>query len=106
MSISLRIVLVIVSLLTLFYVGIKIKKAQVNIFDTFFWFFLAIVFVLFSLFPDIVEAGAELLGFIAPVNFVFIVVIFLILLRCFLLSIKVSQLEEKLKSLTQEIAIR
>ena len=106
MSISLRIVLICISIVTMLYVGRKLKKSQVNIFDTFFWFFLSVVFVLISVFPIIAEKGAELLGIYSASNFVFLIVIFLLLFRCFLLSIKVSQLEDKLKNLTQELAIR
>lgn len=106
MSVSLRIVLIVISLLTMFYVGRKLRKSQVNVNDTIFWFFLSVLFVILSLFPIIAEKGAKLFGFYSPVNFIYIVVIFLLLLRCFLLSIKVSQIEEKLRNLTQEIAIR
>ena len=106
MSLNLRIVLIVISALTMLYVGRKLRKSQVNINDTIFWFFLSVLFVIFSVFPIIAEKGAILLGFYSPVNFIYIVVIFLLLLRCFLLSIKVSQIEEKIRNLTQEIAIR
>ena len=48
----------------------------------------------------------ELQGFQADVNFVFVVVIFLLILRVFVMSIKISVLEDKLRNLTEEIAVR
>ena len=75
-----------------------------NINDTVFWIFFAIVLVLLSVFPGIASWGADVLGFQADVNFVF--VIFLLILRVFVMSIKISVLEDKLRNLTEEIAVR
>ena len=36
----------------------------------------------------------------------FLLVIFLLLIRCFQMSIRISQLEDKLKNLVEELAIR
>lgn len=106
MSVSLRVILFVASILTFMYVVRKLRKAQIQIMDTVFWFGLTGIFVMFSIFPDIVSWLSELLGFMAPVNFIFLVMIFLLLIRCFLLSIRVSQLDDKLKNLVEEIAIR
>lgn len=106
MSLSLRIVLIIISMLTCFYIARKLRKSQMNINDTVFWIFFAFVLVLLSIFPGIAGWGSRLLGFQAPVNFVFVVVIFLLILRIFIMSIKISVLEDKLKNLTEEIGIR
>lgn len=106
MSLSLRIVLIIISMLTCFYIARKLRKSQMNINDTVFWIFFAFVLVLLSIFPGIAGWGSRLLGFQAPVNFVFVVVIFLLILRMFTMSIKISVLEDKLKNLTEEIGIR
>lgn len=106
MSLSLKIVLIIISILTCFYIARKLRKSQMNINDTVFWIFFALVLVLLSVFPGIASWGSRLLGFQAPVNFVFVVVIFLLILRMFTMSIKISVLEDKLKNLTEEIGIR
>ena len=106
MSLSLKIVLVVFSILTCFYIARKLRKSQMNINDTVFWIFFAVILVLLSVFPGIAGWGSKLLGFQAPVNFVFVVVIFLLILRVFVMSIKISVLEDKLRNLTEEIAIR
>ena len=105
MTLSLKVVLIVISILTCFYIARKLRKSQMNINDTVFWIFFAIVLVLLSVFPGIASWGADVLGFQADVNFVF-VVIFLLILRVFVMSIKISVLEDKLRNLTEEIAVR
>ena len=100
MSLSLRIVLIVISILTCFYIARKLRKSQMNISDTVFWIFFAVILVLLSVFPGIASWGADMLGFQASVNFVFVVVIFLLILRVFIMSIKISVLEDKLRNLT------
>lgn len=106
MSIYLRITLLVASVLTCVYVARKLRKSQIGLMDTVFWIGLSALFVVLSVFPQIAEWGAELFGFIAPVNFIFLMVIFLLLLRCFLLTIRISQLEDKMRNLVEEMAIR
>lgn len=106
MTLSLKVVLIVISILTCFYIARKLRKSQMNINDTVFWIFFAIVLVLLSVFPGIASWGADVLGFQADVNFVVVVVIFLLILRVFVMSIKISVLEDKLRNLTEEIAVR
>lgn len=106
MSISLRIILIIASALTCWYITRKLRKSQIQIMDTVFWLLLTIIFIIMALFPQFVNWISDMMGFMAPVNFIFLVMIFLLLLRCFLLSIKVSQLDDKLKNLVEELAVR
>ena len=106
MSLSLKVVLIVISILTCFYIARKLRKSQMNINDTVFWIFFAIILVLLSIFPGIASWGSRLLGFQAPVNFVFVVVIFLLIFRIFIMSIKISIVEDKLRNLTEEIAVR
>lgn len=106
MTLSLRVLLFVASAMTCVYISRKLKKSQIQIMDTVFWIGLSVIFVLFAAFPQIATYLSLLLGFIAPVNFVFLTIIFLLLIRCFLLSIRVSQLDDKLMNLVEELAIR
>ena len=106
MSLSLRIILLVASVITCMYISRKLRKSQIQIMDTIFWIALSIIFVVFAVFPQIVNWISDMMGFMAPVNLVFLVMIFLLLLRCFLLSIRVSQLDDKLRNLVEELAIR
>ena len=54
---------------------------------------------------DINIVAMDLLGFVSPINFVYIVIIFLLLVKQFFMSIKISQLDSKVRILTQRIAL-
>ena len=105
MSLILRIVLFSISILTTLYVLKKIKKSQMQIEDSLFWFGGSFILIILSIFPGIVKFGSKVIGIISPVNFLFLAIIFTILLKLFLMSIKFSQIDNKLNSLVQEFAL-
>ncbi|MBO6066422.1 MAG: DUF2304 domain-containing protein [Lachnospiraceae bacterium] len=105
MSLPLRVMLIVASILTGFYIREKLKKSQMQIADVLFWLFFAVALIFMSIFPEAVEWFTDLLGVQSPVNFVFLVVIFLVIIRCFALSVKVSHLEAKLDGLVEDVAV-
>ena len=105
MGVTLRIVLIISSILMFFYVKKKIRDEQVKLNDGRFWIFLSIFFMLISIFPQIIYWIGSLVGIISPINLVFLIVIFLLLIKLFLASIKLSRAETRIDELAQEIAI-
>lgn len=105
MAIQLRVLLVVVSVLLCIFVARKLKKSQILVMDAFFWLLFSAMVLLLGLFPSIVYFLSDVFGIMSPVNLVFLVIIFLLILRCFLLSIRVSALEDKLRGLVEEIAI-
>lgn len=104
-SIGLRIVLIAISFATFFYLLTRVRKSQIKIEDSIFWIIMPIVLVIISIFPGITEWAAKLIGIIAPVNFVFLSIIFILIIKVFSLSIRLSQTENKLQTLIQKIAI-
>ena len=58
-----------------------------------------------AFFPGIAYWASNLLGFQSPINFVYVVIIFLLLAKLFLLSIRVSQLDSRLRILTEQVAL-
>lgn len=106
MSLMLRLVLVVVSIVTFLIIIKRIRQAKVQIETSLFWIVFAAILLLISIFPEIAFFATDLLGIQAPVNFVFLFVIFVLLLHQFFNSIKISQLENKIKDLTQELAVR
>lgn len=106
MTTILRIVLIIACFLTCCYALHKIRKAQMQIEDSIFWILFSITLVIISIFPNIAYFLADLLGIGSPVNFVFLTVIFILIFKVFSMSIKMSQLEYKIKNLVQQIAIK
>ncbi len=106
MSVILRAILCIASLLTCVYIARKLRKSQIQVTDTVFWLGLSILLIILSIFPETASYLSIIIGFQAPVNFIFLLMIFLLLARCFLLSIRVSQMEDRLRTLVEELAIQ
>lgn len=105
MTMMLRVVLILASAATLTMMIQKIRKAKLQIEDAIFWVLVSLMFVVFSVFPQVADFLAHLLGIYATVNFLFLFIIFLLLLRVFSMTLRISQLETKLKELIQKIAL-
>lgn len=101
-----RIVLIAASILTLAGIVRKVRNAKVEIETSLFWIGFSALLLILSIFPKIAEIIADLLGIYSTVNFIFLFVIFVLLVHQFTNSIKISQLENKIKELTQEIGVR
>ena len=101
-----RVVLVAVSVATLWIVLGRIRKSKLNIEDSIFWILLVFMFVVFAVFPSVPDTLAGLLGIYSTANFLFLFMIFILIMRLFSMSMRVSSLEDKVRSLVQEIALR
>ena len=101
-----RVVLVVVSIGTLATVLKRIQKSKLTIEDSIFWILLAMMFVVFALFPIVPDTLARLLGIYSTANFLFLFMIFILLMRMFSMSMRISTLEDKIRKLVQELALR
>ena len=106
MSISLRVVLLLSALILLCVVIRKLKKFQMDVMDCTFWIIFSASFVLMAVVPEIPSWISALLGFQAPVNFVFLYVIAVLLVRDFTSALTISKLKLKIDELVQELALR
>jgi len=86
-------------------VMLRIRKSKFQIHDGIFWFVLSLLFLILSIFPQIAINAANLLGIESPVNLVFLCVLALLIIKNFLLSLKLSLLEYNLTRLAQKTAI-
>lgn len=105
MTLTLRAVLVLVSLMTLLFVMRKVRSSKIRLEDSMAWILFSGVLFVLSVFPGIFDFLAELAGVYSTVNFVFLFFIFVLLILCFSLNMKVSQMDTKIKELTQLLAI-
>lgn len=105
MTLALRATLIIVSLITLIFIAKKIRSSKVKVEDSIFWICFAAIIFLLSLFPQVFYWISGVVGTYAPVNFVFLFFIFVLLIQSFNLSMRVSQADTKIKELTQQLAI-
>ena len=81
------------------------KSKTGKITDRVFWTLFAIMLVLFSIFPQIADWLSELVGIYSTTNFIFLLIIFILLVKCFQLTMDISKLDNKVKELVQKIAI-
>ena len=105
MSVTLRVLLLLVNFSTVWYAMRKIRKSQMQVQDTVFWVGLFGFTLLLAAFPALGMWMAELVGVYSPVNLVFLLIMFVLLVKVFLQSIQISQMDKKIKSLTQRIAL-
>ena len=105
MSLALRIVLLVAASLLFIFLMASIRQSKMRIEDSLFWIVLSVLILLLSIFPDIASVLSRLFGFIAPVNFVFLLFIFILLLKEYFTSKRISELDTKVKELTQQLAI-
>ena len=92
------------SVLTLIFVLIVAKKTRMNIHYTIIWIIWAAVIIILSIFPTIIDWIAKVLSIATPVNAIFLIFIFLLYIISFYLFVRVSQQNDKIKTLTYEIA--
>ena len=106
MPIVLRVVLIVSSILMLLYMLKKVRKSKVQIEHTVFWIILGLLLIIISVVPQIVYMFAKLLKIQSSVNLVLAFIIFILIIKQFLMTIEISQLEIKIRELVEEIALK
>lgn len=105
LPIYLRTLLVICAVLALFAVCNRVKKSKMLVEDSIFWVVCAFVLVLLAIFPDIAVHLAYAIGFMSAANFVYLVIIALLIWKIFTNSLEISRLKNKINELAQEVAL-
>lgn len=103
---QLSIVLIIVSVLTFFFVVSKIRKNGLNIDDSIIWILWAITLLVLSIFPQVATFFSQEFGFQSTSNFVLSVFIFALYLIIFMQAVQISKLKNKLTQLVQKVSIK
>ena len=106
MSITLRIILIIGSIISFVFCINRIKKAKLKVENSVTWMVGSIILILMSIFSDVVGWLSGLLGFVSPVNFVFLIMITFLLMQTFIDNIHITALNEKIKDLDHYIALK
>lgn len=105
MSGVLRILMIMGAVFLMVFMIKRIRQSKMKIEYTVFWIIFSGILVLMGIFPQVFYWISELLGFQAPINMIYLVIIFVLIVKLFLTSVQISQLENKVDSLTQQIAI-
>lgn len=106
MSIVLRIILIVSSVLSFILCIKKIKQAKLAVENSIVWLSGSIILVLMSIFSDFVTWISSKLGFISPANFVFLCIITFLLIAVYTNNLKIAELNEKIKNLNHYIALK
>jgi hypothetical protein len=105
MSIITRISLIIGAIIVAGFILYKIRKGKLEINHALYWIGFSILLLIFGFFPGVVIWFSHLLGFISPANFVYIIIIALLLIKIFLMSIKMADLENQIRRFSQKYAM-
>lgn len=105
MSAVFTIVLIIGAVVAFAYILRKIRKSEIKIADSTFWFLFAASLVLLAIFPQIAYFFSDLLQVQSPSNFVFLYVIAVLVIREFLTTVEISKLRARVTQLTQQKAL-
>ena len=106
MYIALRVALIIMSVITFFFVMNQIRRSKIEIGESLFWIVISVILVIISIFTQIPAFFSRLLGIQSPSNFVFLVAIFFTMLKLFTLSIEVAKEKQRMKSLIENVALK
>lgn len=105
MSLLFSATLLISALLIFWLILRKIRRSEVTIADSTFWFLFALSLVLMGVFRQIPFFFAGIFGIESPANFVFAYVIAVLILREFYSTVEISQLRARVRGLAQKEAL-
>ena len=105
MTVTLRVALIIVSVMSFFIIVRKIRKSKIRIEDGLFWVMFSIIVTVFAIFPRVIYFISIKVGAKSPANILYLIIIGMLIIKLFLMSIQLSLLESKFVKLTQEMAL-
>ena len=105
MSLAIRIILAVSSVIFLIYVLKLVAKGKLLLKYSLLWLVLGIILLLCAAFPGIVLSLSGLIGFVSPSNLVFLAAIGILLAVSLSLSVIASRQVIAIKNLTQRLAL-
>ena len=100
-----RIFLITGALATLVYFIRKIRRSKIKINHSIFWMVFGLILLFLAAIPESLFWISYLLGFQSPVNLLYVLVIFLLVVKLFTTTMRLSKLSEQVEALAQELAI-
>ena len=105
MSMKLRIVLLIFSIVWLLGILLLFKQKKISIRNSLIWFAAGLVILLIAVIPFFLESIAKLFGFLTIANLVIGIFITLLLILTLSLTIIVTKQKEQIRNLIQEVSL-
>lgn len=106
MNIQLRLLLILGALLTTYFFSSRVNKGKIKTEDSLFWIVFSVFLLIIAIIPGIITKTAEWLGVQSPANFLFLIIIFILIIKDFYSTIKISNLEMKVTSVVQYLALK
>lgn len=104
MQVRLRIIFAILLLIVLLVLIEAIRKKKLEVKYSLSWLFVVIALLIIDGFPQIMKVMARILGIDLPSNMLFLLGVFFLAIIVYTLTVAVSRLSTKNKTLVQEIA--
>ena len=105
MSAVFQVLLIFGAILMTYYILKRIRQSKLQIEYAIFWIVFSGILLIFSIFPFLVAMLTRMIGIELPVNFIFLFFILILILKAFFQTIETSALENKVRNLTQRLAI-
>ncbi len=93
------------ALLTLVYFLRQIQKSRLQIDYAIFWSLFAGFLVLLGIFPEAIFWVSRLFGFESPSNMVFLIIIFVLTIKLFTNTLKLSKMSRQITEMAQHLAL-
>ncbi|MBQ8072542.1 MAG: DUF2304 domain-containing protein [Clostridia bacterium] len=106
MSVAMRVLLIVGSLLTAGYVLRRVRKSRMRTEDSVFWLVFSLILVLMGVLPNLVTGLARAIGVMSAANLVFLIIIFLLIIKLFLMDQRISALHRQVTETAQAVAIQ
>lgn len=105
MDLTLRVFLFVICVLFLAFVLLRIRRGQYLLKYSITWILLSVIGVISAIYPNWIYALAYALGFAAPSNFVYLVLLAFLLISNLIFCGILSRQETMIKSIVQEISL-
>ena len=98
---TLQIEMVVAAAALLIIIMVGLARSNLSIKNSIAWFLLPIAFAIVAIFPEPLQSFASWLGFETLSNFIFLVVIAILILICFFLTVSNSKQQNQITKLIQ-----
>jgi hypothetical protein len=104
MSLLTRLFLILGAGITFYYVINRYRKSNFRISHTLFWILFTLFLFVTSFYPDYLFGFSKVVGVSSPTNLIFLIIIFVLLLKTFLLSLTVEEQGRKIEEIVLKSA--
>lgn len=105
MNLTLKIALIVITLIYILLILKSIRKKKINVTFSIFWLITGVLLIISTLVPNLIEYISKKLGFEAPSNMLFCITIFIAFYLIFNLTIILSKENSKNTLLVQELSL-